>query len=127
MCPIDLPLKDVPRPTTAYLDEIEPLLKIPIWRGCSAALETADSVWLPALKESGLSQGDTENAKQVKRDGDGSDAEEDEKTAQEFREHMIDKPWVKAAARATKRQGKVGRKRDKKNRMAADEKTNREK
>jgi hypothetical protein len=48
---IDLPLKQVPKPTTAYLDESESLLKIPIWRDCAAAHEYVNSTWLPVLEQ----------------------------------------------------------------------------
>ena len=125
---IDMPLKDVPKSTTAYLDDSEPLLRIPIWRGCSAALETADSVWLPALKEPGELKKDKDDAEEEKGEGEIRAAEDDEARAQAFMDHMMDIPWVAAAARAAKRQEKVRQKRDKKEKKRyAGEKTREEK
>jgi hypothetical protein len=48
---IDLPLEQVPKPTTAYLDESEPILKIPLWRGCAAAHESVNNAWVPILEQ----------------------------------------------------------------------------
>jgi hypothetical protein len=92
---IDLPLKQVPKPTTAYLDESEPLLEIPIWRCCSAAHESVNGTWLPALEQP---------AKIKEEEEDGRSAEEDAALAELFKVKMIEIPWVKAAARAAKRQ-----------------------
>jgi len=112
--PTELPLKDVPKTTTAYLDDTEPLLKIPIWRGCAAALDTADSVWLPALKEPGEDQDKEAIKGNDEQNDDGEGAEKDETMAELFRDHMMDIPWVKAAARAAKRQQKAEKKKQKK-------------
>jgi len=112
--PTDLPLKDVPKTTTAYLDDTEPLLKIPIWRGCAAALDTADSVWLPALKELGEDQNEVAIKGEDENDDDAEGAEKDETMAELFRDHKMHIPWVKAAARAAKRQQKAEKKKQKK-------------
>jgi hypothetical protein len=64
-------MKQVPKPTTAYLDDSEPLLKIPIWRGCAAAHESVNSTWLPAVKEPAKS-------KEKEKEGGLSDEGEDD-------------------------------------------------
>jgi hypothetical protein len=104
--PSDLPLKQIPKPTTAYLDDSEPLLKIPIWRGCAAAHGSVDSAWLPAVEEPTKAK----NEKNSK----GLSAEEEEAFAQAFKEKMMDIPWVGAAARAAERQQKAQNKGKKK-------------
>jgi hypothetical protein len=113
MSDIDLPMKDVPKPTTAYLDDSEPLLKIPIWRGCAAAHDSVNSTWLPAVEEAQKSQD--------KQQVDSRFAEEEEAMSQVFKENMMDIPWVKAAARAARRQEKAKNKREKKMKQAAGE------
>ncbi|KAH0285084.1 hypothetical protein M436DRAFT_86021 [Aureobasidium namibiae CBS 147.97] len=111
---LHLPLKDIPKPTTAYLDDTEPLLKIPIWRGYSAALETVDSVWLPAVKEPGEEQDEVAIKNKDEKEENEEGAEKDETMAESFRDSMMNIPWVKAAARAAKRQQKAGKKKQKK-------------
>jgi Cu/Ag efflux pump CusA len=106
MSSTDLPLKDVPKPTTAYLDDSEPLLKIPIWRGCAAAHDSVNSAWLPAVEE-GMKIKD-------KQQEESHSAEEEKAMSQAFKEGMMDIPWVKAAARAAKRQEKAKNKNMKK-------------
>lgn len=75
MCQIDLPMKKVPKPTTAYLDDSEPLLKIPIWRGCAATRKSAKDSWMPAIM--GDIESDADKEKTVRS------AEEDEALTQE--------------------------------------------
>jgi hypothetical protein len=99
-------MKDVPKPTTACLDDSEPLLKIPIWRGCAAAHDRVKSAWLPAVEE-GMKSKD-------KQQDDSRSAQEEESMSQTFKENMMDIPWVAAAARAAKRQEKAKNKNNKK-------------
>jgi hypothetical protein len=107
-------MKQVPKPTTAYLDDSEPLLKIPIWRGCAAAHESVNSTWLPAVEEPAKS-------KDKEKEG-GLSAEEEEAFAQEFKEKMMDIPWVGAAARAAQRQEKVKNKQRKRKKTTEERK-----
>ncbi|KAG9711327.1 hypothetical protein KCU69_g62, partial [Aureobasidium melanogenum] len=83
-------------PTTAYLDESEPLLKIPIWRGCAATRTSAKSAWMPATIE-----------KQPEEEQEVRSAEEDEALTQLLKDRMKDVPWVKDAVRVRKRQQKA--------------------
>jgi hypothetical protein len=109
----DLPLKQVPKPTTAYLDDSEPLLKIPIWRGCAAAHESVNSACLPAVEEPAKSE-----------DKDKKEAlstEEEEAFAQEFKEKMMHIPWVGTAARAARRE-EAARKKGKKKKLTGEKK-----
>jgi hypothetical protein len=103
---IDLPLKQVPKPTTAYLDESEPVLKIPIWRGCAAAHQSVNDAWLPVLEQPIKNSENHE-------DRDCTN-EEDETLAESFKVKMMEIPWVKAAARAAKKQEKARNKGKKK-------------
>lgn len=57
--------------------------------------------------------------KEAQGDADGRDAELDEAMAQDFKEHMMDIPWVTAAARAAKRQEKGRQKKEKKEKKSA--------
>jgi hypothetical protein len=109
---IDIPLKQISKPTTAYLDESDPILKIPIWRGCSAARETVDSTWLPAL----------EQPAKIKEEEETRSAEENEALAELFRVKMMDIPWVKAAARAAERQNKAKKQKRKKKQVSGEKK-----
>lgn len=109
---IDLPLEQIPKPTTAYLDELDPILKIPIWRGCSAAHGTVDSTWLPAL----------EQPAKIKEEEEARSAEESDALAELFRVRMEDIPWVKAAARAAKRQDKAKQQKGKKKQVSGEKK-----
>ncbi|KAH0365929.1 hypothetical protein KCU65_g5698, partial [Aureobasidium melanogenum] len=96
---LNIPLEDVSKPTTAYLDESEPLLKIPIWRGCAATRESAEGSWMPPLFE-----------KQMEEKQEARTAEEDEALTQLLKERMKNVPWVKDAVRARKRQQKAQKK-----------------
>ncbi|KAG9606287.1 hypothetical protein KCU77_g201, partial [Aureobasidium melanogenum] len=93
---LHLPMKKIPKPTTAYLDESEPLLKIPIWRGCAATRTSAKSAWMPATIE-----------KQPEEEQEVRSAEEDEALTQLLKDRMKDVPWVKDAVRVRKRQQKA--------------------
>lgn len=101
-------MKAVPKPTTAYLDDSEPLLKIPIWLGCAATRKSAKDLWMPAIMGDIESQPDKE--KEVRS------AEDDEALTQLVKERMNHVPWVEAAARAVERQEKANGKK-----AAADE------
>ncbi|KAH0155602.1 hypothetical protein KCU67_g8639, partial [Aureobasidium melanogenum] len=91
-----MPMKKIPKPTTAYLDESEPLLKIPIWRGCAATRKSAEGAWMPVMIE-----------KQPEEQQEVRSAEEDEALTQLLKDRMKDVPWVKDAVRVRKRQRKA--------------------
>lgn len=95
-------MKKVPKPTTAYLDDSESLLKIPIWRGCAATRKSAKDLWMPAI------MGDIESQPESKKET--RSAEEEEAFTQLVKESIKDVPWVKAAARAVERQEKAKKK-----------------
>ncbi|KAK5999410.1 hypothetical protein QM012_005535 [Aureobasidium pullulans] len=96
---LHLPLKEIPEPKTVYLDESEPLLRIPIWRGCAAARAGADGNWMPAVM-----------AKQSEEETEVRSTEDDEVLNKLFKARMKEIPWVKAAARAGKRKQKAQKK-----------------
>ncbi|KAG9652948.1 hypothetical protein KCV04_g52, partial [Aureobasidium melanogenum] len=74
---LHLPMKRIPKPTTAYLDESEPLLKIPIWRGCAATRKSAEGAWMPVMIE-----------KQPEEEQEVRSAEEDEALTQLVKERV---------------------------------------
>ncbi|KAG9693610.1 hypothetical protein KCU95_g6406, partial [Aureobasidium melanogenum] len=78
---LHVPLKEIPKPNTAYLDESEPLLKIPIWRGCAATRRSAKGCWMPPIFE-----------KQPEQEQEERTAEEDEALTQLLKERMKDVP-----------------------------------
>lgn len=95
-------MKKIPKPTTAYLDDSEPLLKIPIWRGCAATRKSDKDLWMPAIMGDIESQPDSEKV--------ARSAEEDQAFTQLVKKSIKDVPWVKAAARVVERQGKAKKK-----------------
>ncbi|KAH0384083.1 hypothetical protein KCU92_g4788, partial [Aureobasidium melanogenum] len=99
---LHMPMKKIPKPTTAYLDESEPLLKIPIWRGCAATRKSAEGAWMPVMIE-----------KQPEEQQEVRSAEEDEALTQLLKDRMKDVPWVKDAVRVRKRQQKAQEKKKK--------------
>ncbi|KAG9665341.1 hypothetical protein KCU64_g11, partial [Aureobasidium melanogenum] len=94
---------DPTNPTTAYLDESEPLLKIPIWRGCAATRRSAQGSWMPAKVE-----------RQPEEGQEVRSAEEDEALNRLLKARMRNVPWVKDAVRARERQQKAQEKKKKK-------------
>ena len=66
------------------------------------------------MREPGEDQNEVAIQGEDEKEEDGEVAEKDETMAELFRDHMMDIPWVKAAARAAKRQQKAEKKKQKK-------------
>jgi hypothetical protein len=77
-----------------------------IWRGCAAAHESVNNAWVPILEQPTKASEEHEDESQS--------TEEDEALAELFKVKMMEIPWVKAAARAAKRQDKAKKQREKK-------------